>query len=300
MTKDVQHMDFTLTLVSQSTILSNAHFEKVADFLKIEVTDISWLCDNKATDMRIESIINIQDVQALRSLLDTDKIDIFCTPSDNRRKRLLIADMDSTIVTSETLDELADEAGIKDQISDITERAMRGEIDFFAAIRERVGLLKGLSTDALKRTLDQTEVSKGAATLVKTMRNHNAFCALVSGGFTYFTQAIADDLEFNVHHGNNLGIQDNALTGEVIEPILDKNTKLELLNKYVTETNIVLKDSVSIGDGANDLMMLEAAGLGIGYHPKPLLEERLVNCIRHTDLTSVLYAQGYKQEEFSL
>lgn len=292
-------MNFTLTLVAKSPVLSDAHFKTATDFLKINTTDILWLCDKQAAEIKIDEALNIETAQAIRALLETDHIDIFCTPSKNRRKKLLIADMDSTIVTSETLDELADEAGIKDKISEITERAMRGELDFFEAIRKRVGLLKGLPTDALKRTLDQTKISQGAPTLVKTMRTHDAFCALVSGGFTYFTEAIAKDLNFNVHHGNILGIENNALTGQVIEPILDKNTKLELLNKYVMQKNITLEDSISIGDGANDLMMLEAAGLGIGYHPKPLLEARLINCIRHTDLTSVLYAQGYKKQEFS-
>jgi len=291
-------MTYILTLVAAAT-LSEQQFSKVATQLNIHKINISWLEGDKAAYIDIPYTIDTKNIQQLRTLLRDDKIDIFCTLADNRRKKLLIADMDSTIVTSETLDELADEAGIKEQVAEITERAMRGEIDFFDAIRKRVGLLKGLSTDALKRTLDNTEISKGAKTLIKTMNNHDCLCALVSGGFTYFTENISSQLGFHAHHGNILGIKNQTLTGQVIGPILDKNTKLELLQHYVGEQRIGLDDTIAIGDGANDLMMLEAAGLGIGYHPKPLLEEKLINCIIHTDLTSVLYAQGYKKQEFS-
>ncbi len=295
-------MDFNLTLVASDKALSAGHLASVESFLgkqAILITgDPSWLNIHKAADLPIAECLTIGQIQDLRAILSDDKIDIFCTRTANRRKKLLIADMDSTIVISETLDELADEAGIKDKISVITERAMRGELDFFEAIKERVGLLKGLSADALKRTLDKTEVSIGADIVVKTMKNHEAFCTLVSGGFTYFTESIAKQLGFNAHHGNILGINDNALTGEVMEPILDKETKLTLLKEYTQKQQIGLSDTVAIGDGANDLPMLEAAGIGIGYHPKPILEERLLNCIRFTDLSSILYIQGYKKEEF--
>ncbi len=293
-------MSYILTFVAASTSLEDNHLKNTVNFLGIETGKISWLAKAKAADIRILNNIDHKNVQQLRSSLDKNKIDVFYTSTEGRRKKLLIADMDSTIVTSETLDELAEEAGIKDQISTITNRAMRGELDFFDAIRERVGLLKGLPTDALTRTLEQTEISKGAKTLVKTMSTHGSFCALVSGGFTSFTESIASRLGFDAHHGNILGIENNALTGKVIAPILDKETKLQLLKEYAQKLKIDLHNSVAIGDGANDLPMLEAAGLGIGYHPKPLLEERLINCIRHTDLTSVLYAQGYKKEEFSI
>lgn len=295
-------MSYIITLVAQDT-LNSTHF----DFIKDKQGDITWLSDEKAAQIYIENTPDLEDVQTLRNSLQADKIDIFCMPhnkqSENQRKKLLIADMDSTIVTGETLDDLAAEAGIKDKVSEITERAMRGEIDFFDAIRERVGLLKNLPIEALTRTLEHTEISKGAQTLVQTMSHHGAFCALVSGGFTFFTENIATQLGFDAHHGNILGINDGGqLTGEVIDPILDKNTKLELLNYYIAQQNLQMSDSISIGDGANDLMMLEASqnagGLGIGYQPKPLLEERLINCIRHTDLTSVLYAQGYNATEF--
>lgn len=295
-------MDFNLTLVASDKSLSAGHIATVEGVLNKQAILItgepSWLNPHKAADLPIAEYLTIEQIQELRTLLSDSKIDIFCTRTAGRRKKLLIADMDATIVTTETLDELADEAGIKDKIAAITERAMRGELNFFDALKERVGLLKGLSTNALKRTLDETEISIGANIAVQTMKKHNAFCVLVSGGFTYFTENIAAKVGFNAHHGNILDIDNNALTGKVIEPILDKETKLQFLKKYTQKQQIGLCDTVAIGDGANDLPMLEAAGLGIGYRPKPLLEERLLNCIRFTDLSSILYIQGYKKEEF--
>lgn len=291
-------MDFTLTLVGSDKALSAGHLAQVERFMEEQGLMItgapSWLDPHKAADIPLSELLNIDQMQSLRALLENDKIDVFCTRTDNRLKKLLIADMDSTIVTSETLDELAAEAGIKDKVAKITERAMRGELDFHDALRERVALLKGLPDSALQKTLDDTVISEGAEKLVQVMRTHEAFCTLVSGGFTYFTSAIAKSLGFNTHHGNTLHVENNKLTGTVGTPILDKNSKLSFLKLYCEELNIDISDTVAIGDGANDLPMLTHAGLGIGYYPKPLLEETLLNCIRFTDLTSVLYVQGYK------
>ena len=213
-------MTYILTLVAKHT-LSSTHF----DGIEAKASKIEWLAKDKAAQVELTETLQVTDVQKLRTSLDSREVDIFCTPAENRRKKLLIADMDSTIVTSETLDDLADEAGIKDKVANITERAMRGEIDFFNALRERVGLLKGLPTTALTRTLEHTEISPGAKTLLQTMNHHGAFCALVSGGFTFFTENIAAQLSFDAHHGNILDIENDKLTGQVIDPILDKNTK---------------------------------------------------------------------------
>ena len=296
-------MDFTLTIVSASTALSAGHLATIEKFTEEEKLLMTgnpvWLEPHKAADIPLAECLNMDQMLKLRALMADEKIDVFCTRTENRRKKLLIADMDSTIVTTETLDELAEEAGIKQKVSEITDRAMRGELDFHEALRERVGLLKGLSVNSLKRTLDQTEISIGAQALVASMRQDGAFCALVSGGFTYFTSAVASKLGFTVNHGNILNINNDELSGTVGEPILDKDSKLEFLHQYCTELDINISDSVAIGDGANDLPMLEAAGLGIGYHPKPILEKTLLNCIRFTDLTSVLYIQGYRSKEIS-
>ncbi len=279
-------MTHILTLVASETPITEKHFDTLGVPL--------WLEADKAADFNIPKILTIEDMKILRTKFNPDKIDVFCTPAQNRKKMLFLADMDSTIVTSETLDELGAEAGLKNKIAKITERAMRGEIDFHGAIKERVGLLKNLPATALDKTLSNTEISKGARTLLKTLKSNGVFCVLVSGGFTFFTGAIADKLNFDAHHGNVLNIEDDKLTGTVQEPILDKNAKLNFLKLYCEELSLDINQTIAIGDGANDLPMLEAAGLGIGYHPKPILEDKLLNCIRHTDLTSVLYMQGYR------
>jgi phosphoserine phosphatase len=295
-------MNFILTLVASETPLSAGHLATIGRFIEeqglMPTGEPEWLSLHVAADFPIAESLTIEQMQKLRLELDADKIDIFCTSFTDRRKKLLLADMDSTIVTSETLDELANESGIKDQVAKITERAMRGEIDFHAAIKERVGLLKNLPEKALKRTLELTKISKGAEITIATLRENGTAPILVSGGFTYFTQAISQKIGFAGHHGNILDIEDGKLTGKVIEPILDKESKLDYLKTYAQKLSLDLSQTMAIGDGANDLPMLTAAGLGIGYHPKPLLEESLLNCIRHTDLTSMLYMQGYKQDDF--
>lgn len=291
-------MDFVLTLVASTKPLSGRHIASIEHFAQQENLDLNyepeWLVKDKALDIYLEQHLTIEQIRQLREIFDSARVDVFCTRTENRQKSLFLADMDSTIVTSETLDELAAEAGIKEKISAITEKAMRGELDFNGALKERVGLLEGLPEEALQRTLQATEISQGAESLLKAMNAQDAFCVLVSGGFTFFTGHIANKLGFSAHHGNILGIEDGKLTGKVKEPILNKDAKLSFLKLYCEEMEVDISDTVAIGDGANDLPMLEAAGIGIGYHPKPLLEEKLHNCIRHTDLTSVLFVQGYK------
>lgn len=288
-------MTYILTFVAANNILNG----EIINFIAPDNSEITWLSENKAAEIQIKDGVSIEQIEKYREQLDEHKIDIFCTPSENRRKKLFMADMDATIVTTETLDELADEAGIKPQIAEITERAMRGELDFHEALRERVRLIKDLPEEALKRTLNSTVISEGADILLKTLKSHGAFTGLVSGGFTYYTNAIADQLGFDINHGNQLDIQNGKLTGEVIDPILDKDSKLAFLNQYVQQQNIAISDSVAIGDGANDLPMLTNAGLGVGYQPKPLVRAEILNCIIHTDLTSILYMQGYNSEEIA-
>jgi phosphoserine phosphatase len=206
--------------------------------------------------------------------------------------------MDSTIVTSETLDELAGQAGLKDTISEITRRTMRGELDFSQALIERVAMLADLPEAALAKTLADTRLSPGAATLVRTMHAHSVFTALVSGGFRYFTSRIAERVGFDLDLANDLAMAEGRLTGELAGPILDKDGKLNALQTLAAERDLTPADAVTVGDGANDLPMLLAAGLGVAYRAKPLVREAVRCQVNHTDLTALLFFQGYKQEEF--
>lgn len=262
--------------------------------------DPKWLGEGLACDINFNGL----DLTAARTLAQTHagtaSFDLVVQPQEARRKKLLIADMDSTIVTGETLDELAAHAGLKDQISEITARAMRGEIDFKTALRERVGKLRGLSVDALAETLAATQLTPGARTLVQTMRAQGAFTVLVSGGFRFFTRDIATQVGFHEERANDLVIEDHRLTGTVVEPILDKDSKLQALNQYAAEKNVPLSATLATGDGANDLPMIKAAGLGVAYHAKPIVETEAPASIRRGDLTALLYLQGYSRTEFRL
>jgi len=210
----------------------------------------------------------------------------------------LVADMDSTIVTSETLDELAAYAGIQAEIVAITKRSMNGEIDFATALRERVGMLKGLHLDALEKTWEKTQLTPGARELVATMRAHNATTALVSGGFTFFTGRVAEKIGFHVHRANVLIDDGAALTGDVGEPILDRFSKLEILEELAAERRLKLSATLAVGDGANDLDMLAAAGLGVAFHAKPIVAAKAKARIEYGNLRALLFAQGYKASEF--
>lgn len=291
-------MTFFLTLVASDKPLTAGHLAGMERFCDQQGIGLNgspeWLSPNKAADIPVRSCLTHEQMQILWDALKADRIDVFCTPAENRRKKLLLADMDATIVTTETLDELAAHAGIGEKISAITARAMNGDIDFESALKERVGLLKGLSADILKKTLSETTITAGADILIKNLRAHGVPSILVSGGFTFFTGAIAGQLGFAGHHGNTLEINNGALTGNVTPPILDKNAKREFLISYAREFGFDLSDTMAVGDGANDLPMLLTAGTGFGYRPKKRVAESIRNCLFYTDLTAILYAQGYR------
>ncbi|PZQ47058.1 MAG: phosphoserine phosphatase SerB [Micavibrio aeruginosavorus] len=291
-------MTHILTLVASDTPLSIAHLEILEKFVEEKGLGLNgkpvWLDPHKAADLPVQNPMTMEQMAQARARFAADQIDLLCMSAQGRAKKLLLADMDSTIVTTETLDELAAKAGIKDQIAAITARAMNGELDFHAALKERVGLLKDLPVTALHETLDETELCEGADVMVHHMKDRGATCVLVSGGFTFFTGAIAEQAGFHHHHGNELDHDGTVLVGTVGPNILDKEAKLAFLNRYTQELGLDLADTLAIGDGANDLPMLTAAGLGIGYRPKPLLEQSLLNILKYADLRGVLYAQGYK------
>jgi len=235
-------------------------------------------------------------VEAARQAVAGLKVDWALLPVEGRRKSLLIADMDSTIINVECLDELADFAGLKAEIAAITERAMRGELDFESALTERVGKLKGLKLDALARCYEErVALNPGAETLVKTMAKHGARCVLVSGGFGYFTSRVAQRAGFHADRANTLLDDGAALTGAVAMPILGREAKLAAL---LEESNNAPETALAIGDGANDLAMIKAAGLGVAYRAKPIVAAEARAKIDHTSLTTALYFQGYRKNEF--
>jgi phosphoserine phosphatase len=221
-------------------------------------------------------------------------------PVEGRRKKLLVADMDSTIINVECLDELADFAGIKAEIAAITERAMRGELEFEPALRERVAKLKGLPLGALQQAYDErVRLNPGAGTLVKTMAAHGARCVLVSGGFTFFTSRVADAAGFHSNRANVLLDDGAMLTGKVQEPILGRAAKLEALTSEAAALGISASEALAIGDGANDLDMINAAGLGVAYRAKPIVAAEADAKIDHMSLEAALFFQGYRRGEFA-
>jgi phosphoserine phosphatase len=220
-------------------------------------------------------------------------------PVEARRKRLLVADMDSTIINVECLDELADFAGVKAKVAEITERAMRGELEFEGALRERVGMLRGLPLTALQSAYDErVELNPGARTLVRTMAENGARCVLVSGGFTFFTGRVAEAAGFHANRANTLIEAAGALTGEVGEPILGREAKLAALQTEAAALGLPLELTLAIGDGANDLAMIEVAGLGVAYRAKPIVAAQADAKVDHADLTALLYFQGYRTDAF--
>ncbi len=228
------------------------------------------------------------------------EFDVVVQPSQHRRKKLLVADMDSTMIGQECIDELADLVGLKEHVSAITERAMRGEIAFEPALRERVALLKGLPVSVVEDVIaSRITLTPGARLLINTMRKHGAHTCLVSGGFSLFTQRIGEMIGFDENHANLLVIEDGKLAGKVEEPILGREAKLDTLLELSRHLQLSLQTTIAVGDGANDLAMIERAGIGVAYHAKPAVAEAAHARIDRGDLTALLYLQGYRQDEFT-
>jgi phosphoserine phosphatase len=262
---------------------------------------VDWLAAEQAVDLGFDGVDPDQAEAAVRVALGRDigdlPLDLVAQPRDGRRKRLLVADMESTIIANEMLDELADILGLGSRISEVTQRAMNGEIDFAAALRERVVLLGGFPASALDEAAQRIRVNPGAAELVATMRKSGAYTALVSGGFRTFTRLVKAKLGFDVEIANELVISGSRIAGSVQEPILGRAAKLQMLNALAADRRLPLADTLAVGDGANDLSMLEAAGLGVAFHAKPIAAEHARHRIHHADLTALLYAQGYREAE---
>jgi len=259
-----------------------------------------WLFDEVAVDIPFAGSDDIKAVEArLRAARGDLPIDIVVQPIALRRKKLFLADMDSTMIGQECIDELADFAGLKAHVAGITERAMRGEIAFEPALRERVALLKDLPLSVVDEVLkSRITPTPGGRELVMTMRAHGAWTCLISGGFTVFTEKVAAQIGFQENRANRLLVADGKLTGEVAEPILGRAAKLATLVELREAFDLDNIDALVTGDGANDLGMIEAAGLGVAYHAKPAVAAAAAARIDYGDLTALLYMQGYRRDEF--
>ena len=260
-----------------------------------------WLAEGKAADILFEG--DISDGRLALAGIE-DRFDIAIQHEGNRRKMLLVSDMDSTMITVECIDELADYAGIKPEIAAITERAMAGELDFAEALKARVALLAGLDEDVIAQCLrERVQPMPGADILVRTMTGWGAHAVLVSGGFTSFTGPVADRLGFHEVHANLLEIKDGRLTGALAADIVDASTKRIVLHAAAEARGVDLEAALAVGDGANDLPMIAAAvsggGLGVGYHPRPQLAQAANFSVRHNDLTALLFAQGVKPDKWA-
>ena len=264
-----------------------------------ETAEPDWLAEGRACDIAYSAVDSTAAEDAARACLGEAPVDAHAQAQDGRRKKLLLADMDSTIVTSETLDELAAFAGLKDEIAAITARAMNGELDFEEALKERVGKLAGLSEETLAAAYADVELTPGAETLVRTMAADGARCVLISGGFNYFTSRVAARCGFHAEFSNDFIIEAGQLTGRVIEPILTKDIKLDTLIRERSSGGLAEHETLAMGDGANDLPMIQAAGLGIAFHGKPVVAAAAPARIDHGDLTTALYYQGYRRGEFA-
>lgn len=290
-------MKYTLTLIGKPLD------EDVAATVRDCVTgagEPEWLAPGHACDIAFTDPPPADAEAAARAALAGAPIDVVAQESATRRRRLLVADMDSTVITVECIDEMADMLGLKSRIAEITARAMRGEMDFADALRARVAMLRGLEAAALQQVYDErVRLTAGARALVMTMRGNGAYTVLVSGGFRFFTAQVATAAGFDEERGNALSIRDGRLDGSVIEPILGADAKREALLTIAGARGIDLRETIAVGDGANDLDMLRRAGLGVAFHAKPAVARAAGARIEHNDLTALLYIQGYRHEDIA-
>jgi phosphoserine phosphatase len=253
-----------------------------------------WVEDGEACDVQFG-----RDLAAARAALEGQGYDVVVQPAEHRRKKLIVADMDSTMITVECIDELADYAGIKAEVALVTEAAMRGEMDFGQALDARVALLEGMDEAVIDRCLaERVKIMPGARALIRTMRSHGATAILVSGGFTRFAEPVAQQIGFDRAIANVLELADSKLTGTVTKPIVDAATKLATLSEAMLQLGLAHEETLAVGDGANDLAMIKQAGLGVAYHAKPVVAEAAGARIDHGDLSALLFAQGYARKDW--
>ena len=286
---------YTVSLIAQPNGLDTALAETLRKALA--GTAVEWLSPAEAAEFTVDAM-----PETLWEIWDearAQRVDLVLQPTDGRRKSMLLADMDSTMIGQECIDELADEAGVGDHVKDITARAMNGELDFEAALIERVGLLKGLDAGIIQRVFEERiTFTPGGKTLIATMKANGGYAALVSGGFTAFTARVAATLGFDEHRANTLLEEDGSLTGEVGRPILGREAKVEALHAIAKARGLTPQDVIAVGDGANDLGMLGIAGSGVALHAKPVVAAECDIRINHGDLSALLYLQGYRRDHF--
>ena len=271
---------------------------RALDSLGAKTASPDWLSKDEAVDIAFDAPQSDTAESAVSQALSGQPIDVIAQTALWRKKKLIIADMDSTIVRGETLDELAEFAGIKAKIAALTVRAMNGEIGFTEALKTRVAMLEGLSENFLDDTMQGVHLTPGAKELIATMRANGAFTALISGGFSFFTDRVREQVGFHMSLGNKLEIIAGHLTGQVLPPVVDKNTKLEMLIDMAAQQQLGMLETFAIGDGANDVPMLQAAGMGVAFHGHPIAREQARARLDHTDLTGALFIQGYRRDEF--
>ena len=292
---------YVLTLVGNADNfpLEQIHIDRVSQHLAVACKQV-WLGKNEACDLFFDSrLAAIKLAEQARNATLGTMLDVVCMPVAGRRKKLLICDMDSTLINQECIDELADAFGVGPRIREITKDVVVGKISFSDALRQRVALMKGLDYSQLEKVYeDRISLKEGARTLIQTMRQHGTYCILVSGGFDFFARRIAERIGFHDHQANELVIEHGKLTGEVCEPILGRTAKLETLNKLCENRNLKPSDVLAVGDGANDIKMIKAAGLGVAFHGTDALKKQANARIDHGDLATLLYIQGFNKSQF--
>lgn len=294
-------MKYVLTLIAGTARLSHSTVAAVHGALAAAGAtpgETEWLAPDRACDIPFEGIASDEAEAGARSALAGQAVDLIAQLAAGRRKKLLVADMESTIIDNEMIDELAGELGLQERMAELTARTMRGELDFAQSLIARVRMLEGLDASLLEKRFAGIKVNPGAIQLVATMRANGAYCALVSGGFTVYSDHVRKLIGFDHAQANRLEVADGKLTGRVAEPVLDRDAKRACLMQMADKLSITPAEAVAVGDGANDLAMVKAAGLGVAYHGKPILAEAADLRVDHGDLTALLYAQGYRAEEF--
>ena len=298
-------MQYVVTLTANKSLapLTSHHAiltETLLKSLGSQSCETCWLSRGAAVDIVFDKVPLSVAREKITNRLDPMPVDVNVQKLKGRRKRILIADMDSTIIENESLDDLADIAGLKSQVEVITEKAMRGEMDFKIALKERVRLLKGQPETILDRfLLEKIKITDGAFCLIKTMKTQGAMTALVSGGFSQITEHVAKKVGFDINLGNQLLISDKKITGEISTPILNAQSKKETLHSISNSQNVKINDTIAVGDGANDIPMLQSAGTGVAFRAKPIVHATVPFRIQYCDLTALLYIQGYHDNEIN-